>query len=84
MKNLFNDIWERLLFFFLVTLLTVLVIGMVSDHEVDHYYLASSSHGQLKIYLDIDWQSDRAIELDRNVTYSEAIDMVEKLNKTLK
>lgn len=87
MNNRFNFTWENafigLFFGFCLWLLTTIVVSSTAKHNIRSYYL-DSSNGQLKIRIDIDWQEDKSIELDRSITYDEAISMVERLNKTIK
>lgn len=49
-----------------------------------HQYSLGDKDGTLTITKEIDWCEDDEIELDRSVTYWEAIRMVDSLNKTLK
>lgn len=63
--------------------LAVYIFMMIfSDHRIRSYYL-DTYNNKLVIRADINWQEDQVIELDRTVSYNEAIDMIERLNKTL-
>ena len=84
MKRLFNDFWDVLSFTAIMLLLVVIGIAITANHEVKSYYLKGGSAGSLQIGINVDWGIDESIYLDRKVTYSEAIEMVEKLNKTIK
>lgn len=79
--------WENMfmgiLFAFCLWLISLIAFSSFSDKKVRGYYL-HAYNGQLSIMVDIDWVSDSSIELDRNITYNEAIEMVERLNKTIK
>jgi hypothetical protein len=62
-------------------LLTIFIISKKYTHA---YTLGGSSGGTLKINKEIDWSPDETITLDRNITYGEAIRIVDSLNRTLK
>jgi len=87
MKNRLNLTWENafigLIFAFCGWILTMIVLSSTANHYVRGYYL-DDFNGKLSIRLDIEWQEDGSILLDRSITYDEAISMVERLNKTIK
>ena len=88
--NMFRNFkfsWEGMFFSLLWTfcLLAIVMLGMfaLSKKYTHQYTLGGDSRGTLKITKEIDWSADEGITLDRSVTYSEAIRMVDSLNKTL-
>jgi len=90
MKKLFEywdweDSWLSLLFGFCVLLCVFMAVCFSVDRTVRSYYLCEKEDA-LVIACDIDWafDSEYTIKLDRNVSYADAIKMVEDLNKTLK
>ena len=86
MNNLrlnWGNMFMGLLFAFFVWLISLIAFTSFSDKKVRGYYL-DVRNGILSIMSDIDWMEDKSIELDRNITYNEAIEMVERLNKTVK
>jgi len=87
MINRLNLTWENafmgLVFAFCGWVFTMIVLSTTAKHDVRGYYL-DEYNGKLSVRLDIDWQEDECILLDRSITYDEAISMVERLNKTIK
>jgi len=83
MSKLINY-WEEICMTIFVGIwIAVILLFCLGNHEVKGYYISGSA-GKLKIYTDIDWACDKDMTLDRNITYAEAIELVDKLNKTLK
>lgn len=83
----FEKFWDNLLKLvgsgFLVTFIVFISMSMFADHKIRSYYLAQDGD-RITIYKDIDWQGDETIRLDKIVTYQEALDMLDRLNATLK
>lgn len=82
-------IWEHAFFMLLwilaSVLLTVFIMYIFSNKEVVRYTLDSKSDSpQLTIVKEINWDVDSRIMLDRNISYWEAIRIVDSLNATLK
>jgi len=90
MRKLFEDWNWNDTITFLAILLGVVVItlsltALCSDHSIKRYYLSGGDNGRLAICKDIDWYPDGgSIALDRSVTYDQAIELVKKLNETIK
>ena len=85
MKNLklnWGNMFMGLVFAFCLWLISLIVFSSFADKKIRGYYL-HAYNSKLTIMVDIDWSSDQSIELDRNITYNEAIEMVERLNKTV-
>ena len=78
-----EQLWESLGFLAATTFLVFIFMSFFSDHKINRYYYESDSN-QLSLYLDTDWQIDGVIYLQRDVTNDQAIELVNKLNKTLK
>lgn len=81
------NIFYSLLAVACIVLLCLVTKAFQADHKVRYYYLISytpTGTSIPKIVADIDWQCDETIVLDRNITYSQAIQMVDSLNNTLK
>lgn len=78
-----EDAWLFLLYAFCFFL--IVSFGTCSFHKkyVKHYSLGGSD-GFLTITKEIEWDLDENIKLDRSVSYSDAIQMIDSLNKTLK
>jgi len=67
-----------------ITLVIIIFMAITADHAVSKYYLRSyTGSNQLVINGYIDWGEDEKIILDRSVTLEEAIELVDKLNKSL-
>lgn len=87
LDNLFYNFWDKMLS--LIGVLSVAAfsvfffIAIFSDKPIRGYHLRGND-GNLKIIIDINWIPDEEIHLDRSITYDEAIEMVQKLNNTLK
>lgn len=64
------------------------VYATTRDHRVVRYYLVSSNNGrgdrELSIEADVDWGSNRTLVLDRAITYKEAIELCDSMNKKLR
>ncbi len=68
-----------------IALVIVTFMAITADHAVSKYYLRSyDGSNQLVINGYIDWGEDEKIVLDRDVTIEEAIEMVNRLNESLK
>ena len=90
MRKLFEywgweDTWVSLVFAFCIFCCVFLAVCFSADRTVRSYYLCEQNDA-LVIVCDIDWafDSEYTIKLDRSVSYTDAIKMVEDLNKTLK
>lgn len=88
MKNFdWKDDLEYILYYlfilFTLVFFIISVIAILSDHSVKNYYL-SNINNELTISKDINWQPDETIELDRSITYDQAIELINKLNESLK
>ncbi len=68
----------------LSTSLVVLLVVFCCAKKFTHQYTLGDKDGVLTITKEIDWCEDDEIQLDRNITYPEAIRLVDSLNKTLK
>lgn len=81
-----DDVWQSIAVFAVIG--AAVIIGMVifADKQIRYYYLDNTSEGMLRIVPDIDWcdDSSHSIKLDRNITYDEALNMVNRMNKELK
>ncbi len=80
-----EDLWQGLVMILIVCLAILIGFAIFSDRKIKYYYLISSSD-KLKIVPDIDWVEDSSygIELDRNITYEEALIMVSRMNAELR
>ena len=89
MRNLiqnweWDDTWISLVLAGLITTVIFTFIALLADHSIRYYYLSGSgTNTNIIIKGDINWADDITLQLDRNISYTEAIEMVEKLNKTL-
>lgn len=85
-KNYRFDWWDA--FLALLWLLGLCLISFVAmlciKKKFTHQYSLGSKDGNLTITKEIDWCEDGEIILDRNVSYWDAIRMIDSLNKTLK
>lgn len=77
------DAWCFLLWITSASLVLFLFIYWFSNPKLIGYSLYGCD-GQLKIEKQIDWNPDETIQLDRSITYWEAIRMVDSLNATIK
>ena len=86
-ENFLDNIWEEMLaaigILSLAAFSVFFFIAIFSTKEIKGYYL-DDTDGSLNISIDINWMPDKSISLDRAITYDEAIEMVERLNNTLK
>ena len=80
-----DDVWQSLAIFGVAAAMILLGMVLTADKQVRYYYLDSSS-GSLRIVPDIDWcdDSSHSIQLDRSITYEEALNMISRMNKELK
>jgi hypothetical protein len=64
------------------------VYATTKDHKVLRYYLVSRStnHGdhELSIEGDVDWATNNILVLDRAISYKEAIELCDEMNKKLR
>lgn len=58
----------------------LLFIAFTSNHSIRKYYLNGGSSTQLQIGEDINWAPDNFISLDRNISYADAVKLVNELN----
>jgi len=72
--------WISLLF--LACVLALSIYSLTQDHTVRYYYI-DETEGRLYIKGDIDWAFDTQIILDRSISYSEAIELVNQMNYNL-
>jgi hypothetical protein len=73
-------VWILLLF--LASVLALSIYSITQDHTIQYYYI-DETEGKLYIKGDIDWAFDTQIRLDRSVSYSEAIELVNQMNYNL-
>jgi hypothetical protein len=80
-----EDLWQALAMIGVICLATLIGLFIFADKKINYYYLISSTNS-LKIVPDIDWAEDSSygIELDRNITYADALSMVSRMNAELK
>lgn len=78
-----KELWESLGYLSLTTLITFVFLGMFNDHNLGKYYLGSTN-GIPLICLEVDWNPDKTMKIDRSISYDEAIELVNRLNRTLK
>lgn len=78
-----EDSFGALVFVCLIFGAGLLVKQVTFDHVVRYYYLKGDMENGLVIAADINWNEDKEIQLDRSITYPEAIQMVKELNSTL-
>ena len=80
-----EDLWQGLAMLGVICLAILIGLFAFADRKINYYYLVSSSNS-LKIVPDINWTEDSSygIDLDRNVTYDEALTMVSRMNEELK
>ena len=90
MRNLFDDwewddSWLSLAWIIAAFLVVFTFIFFAADKRVRYYYL-DEVNGRMAIVPDINWacDGDFATVLDRDVTYDQAIELVNKLNEGLK
>ena len=75
-----EELWELLGFTSVVILVVFIFMSMFNSHKINKYYL-EINEGIPCIYLDVEWSIDGMMELDRDITYDQAIELVNKLNK---
>lgn len=78
-----EDAWLSLLWIVAGTSFCAFIFFIVSKKPTTRYSLGENNN-HLTIVREIEWFDDDRIELDRSVSYWEAIRMVDSLNKTLK
>lgn len=78
-----EQLWELLGFLSVTALATFVFISIFSNHSLNGYYFEVNEEIPT-IYLDVEWGIDGMIKLDRDISYDEAIELVNKLNKSLK
>lgn len=90
MRNWLNtwdweDSWNIVLLLAVIGLSIVIGMFIFTDKQIRYYYL-SDKDGKMRIIPDIDWCEDSSygIDLQRNVTYEEALQMVSQMNAELK
>lgn len=87
-ETFWGHVLYGIIFGTIVAIILIILIAFTADHKVRGYYLsteASISYTSVpRIIIDIDWQADEYIVLDRYTTYPEAIQMVDSLNATLR
>lgn len=64
--------------------LWAIVMVLLANGKVLEYRLSQDEHKNLSIEKVVDWREDEDIDLDRNVSYWDAIRMVDSLNKTIR
>lgn len=80
-----NNIWNMFALMACASILTLLLVLAFSTRYTKAYSLGSSQRGNgLIINKEIEWGEDDEIVLDRTISYSQAIGMVDSLNKTIK
>lgn len=67
----------------LTTFLVFIFMCLFADHKIRYYYMTQTSD-RITISKDIDWEIDESITLDKTMTYDEALDMLDRLNATIK
>jgi len=88
MDKFWENMFVGLLFLTFATAVGLGIKSLTSEHQIQRYYLESYSlpnNGghELRIISDREWWVDGEIVLDRNVTYNEAILLVEEMNQKL-
>lgn len=78
-----EDWWLSLLYMVIVVGVMTLILWATADKKTLRYSLGGDQNA-VHIVKEIDWLQDEVIPLDRSVTYSEAIHMIDSLNATLK
>lgn len=78
-----ENAWQALLY--TVCAFMVISIGAYGFHKkYTKAYSLGQTEGKIVIVKEVEWDVDDEIDLDRNVTVSDAIRMVDSLNKTIK
>lgn len=84
LKNLsWEDAFFFLLWSFCGCIIVLLFAFVLANKQTKMYSLHGDSGGCLQIQKETEWSFDETITLDRSVTYQEAIQMIDSLNKTL-
>jgi hypothetical protein len=87
MKNLFDEmdnLFYALLFVVCLILSGITIKTIIATHDVTYYFVSTDDNGDnIFIKANIDWCLDEKIPLDRNITLDQAIELVNKMNKTL-
>lgn len=87
-ETFWGHVLYGIIFGTIVAIILIILIAFTADHKVRGYYLittTSTTNANVPgIIIDIDWQLDEYIVLDRYTTYPEAIQMVDSLNATLR
>lgn len=80
-----DDLWQLFLLLAAIGLSVIIGMFIFTDKQIRYYYL-SDKDGKMRIIPDIDWCEDSSygIDLQRNVTYEEALQMVSQMNAELK
>jgi len=86
MKEIFEDFLTFIIASIIFGIMIMIGLFSLSEHKVNGYYIGSIANGAniVKIGVDINWQIDKEIPLDRSITIQEAIELVAKLNESLK
>ena len=79
-----EDAWQSLVMMIVICLAILIGLFVFADRKIRSYYLTSTS-GVLKIVPDIDWTEDSSygVYLDRNITYDDALILLNKMNAGL-
>ena len=77
-----DDITAFIFIVFVCILLTLGIIGISSNHKVKFYYMSGDS-GVPMIKGEVNWGDDITIKLPPNISFLEATELMDKMNKSL-
>lgn len=78
-----EDAWLLLLYAIAISIVIVLSSCFLSKKYTKGYSLGGDE-SSIHIVKEVEWDEDDKIPLDRSVTYEQAIELVERLNQTIK
>jgi hypothetical protein len=83
-----DDFWSNLfmglLWIFLASLVGLFITYVIVPKHTIGYSLSGNPGTTLAITREIEWYADEDIDLDKTVSYWDAIRMIDSLNNTLK
>lgn len=79
-----EDAWQAFLYVTAMCAIALLLMLCIHKKYTKQYSLGTNDNHQLTITKEVDWCIDDEIILDRSITYSEAVRLVDSLNKTIK
>jgi hypothetical protein len=79
-----DKIWQWFAIIVIATLIGVGVYGITAPKHVVRYELGAGYEGLPAIHVDIENSSDETIRLSKDVTWQQAVQMIDSLNQNLR